>query len=271
MSRETENEPMATVERILVAVDTSRQSHRALEAAAELASVLDAELYGLFVEDDNLLRLCDLPFLREIGSFSAASRPLDGRAVQRELAQQAAGIRRTIAQTAINANVRWSFQVTRGEVVEELLVAAESAGLVTLGRVGRSLGKRYGSTAQSVVRRSMRPVFLLGDGGLRYPLTVLYTGSPASARALRLAVLLLQDRETELRILFLATSGLAEDERTRVVADIRALGIAVQVQTLDAQEHLSSVVRTGEPGTLVLPGDQAALLDKVARTAIVVP
>lgn len=264
-------QPLVPVDRILVALDTSPQSLNALDTAAELASILDAELHGLFIEDDNLLRLCNLPFVREIGSYSASSRPLDGRSVEREFRQQAVTIRRTIAQTAVNANVRWSFEVTRGKVSEELLAATEAASLVTMGRVGRSLSKRYGSTAQSLVRRSMRPVFLLGDGGLSYPLTVIYSGTPASMRALRLSILLMQHREDELRILFLAESGLTEEERARLSESVGVHGVLVQHKVLDPGDSLLNAVRSDETGLLVVPADQADILESLARSAIVTP
>ena len=47
-------------------------------------------------------------------------------------------MRRAMAQTALDVKLRWSFEVVRGRVSEELLAATESVGLVTLGRVGRS-------------------------------------------------------------------------------------------------------------------------------------
>ncbi|MGI9243387.1 MAG: universal stress protein, partial [Verrucomicrobiales bacterium] len=63
--------------RILIGLDSSPTSLRGLAAAAEMAARLDAELVGLFVEDDNLLRLARLPQSYEIGMQSARSRNLD--------------------------------------------------------------------------------------------------------------------------------------------------------------------------------------------------
>ena len=51
-----EQEHALIIRRILVALDTSKHSLAALEAADELAAWLKAELFGLFVEDINLLR-----------------------------------------------------------------------------------------------------------------------------------------------------------------------------------------------------------------------
>ena len=271
----TDEMPVVSIGRILVALDASPHSLNALRAAAELAAVTESELQGLYVEDLNLLRMCGLPFVREIGSYSAAARLPDSRAIEREFQSQAEKIRHTLAQTAVSSNLRWSFRVTRGMVSTELLAAAESAGLVTLGRVGRSPGKSFGSTAQAMVRRSMCPLLLLGDGGLNYPLTLLYTGTAASARALRLAITLMTNREESLRVLFMADMDLKPAQRTlaahRLTQEIQDLGLDVVLEILNSQDDLDRSIHDLESGTLILPGEHADLLDEYARPVILVP
>ena len=72
------------IQRILVALDASPHSQAALDAAATLAARVSAELQGLFIEDVNLLRLAELPFAREVGSFTATHRRLDARDLERD-------------------------------------------------------------------------------------------------------------------------------------------------------------------------------------------
>jgi len=67
--------PVQETPRILVALDASRNSLTALKAAAEVASLMHADLQAVFVEDVNLLRLAGLPFVHEIGLYSATRRP----------------------------------------------------------------------------------------------------------------------------------------------------------------------------------------------------
>jgi nucleotide-binding universal stress UspA family protein len=98
------------IRRILVALDASRQSVAALQVAADLASHLEAELVGLFVEDINLLRLAELPFAREVGSYSATRRRLNTRQVERQLKVQAERARRALEAYADRASVRWSLR-----------------------------------------------------------------------------------------------------------------------------------------------------------------
>ena len=102
---------------ILVALDASPHSVAALMAAAELAALMEAELEGLFVEDINLLRLCGLPFGREIGSYSATARRLDNAGVERQLRALADTIEAVMARITATSAVPWRFSVRRGPVV----------------------------------------------------------------------------------------------------------------------------------------------------------
>ena len=68
-----ESEPNLAIRRILIALDASTHSLAALHAAAEMAANMQAELIGLFVEDENLLHLAGLPFAQEVRSSSAES------------------------------------------------------------------------------------------------------------------------------------------------------------------------------------------------------
>ena len=63
--------------RILVAIDASAASLDALAAATALASRLGAALEGLFVEDEDLLRLAALPFTDLVRTPSGARERFD--------------------------------------------------------------------------------------------------------------------------------------------------------------------------------------------------
>ena len=260
-----------SIERILVALDTSPQGRRALFAAAELSSRLDAQLDGLFIEDDDLLGLSNLPFVREFGSHSAASRRLDERRIEREYQRQAETLRQAIADTAAHYQIVWSFRVVRGKVSKELLAATQSVGLVILGRVGRSMGKRYGSTAQALVDQSKQPVLLLGDNGLTFPMTVICSASSASTRALHLAILLVNDIENSLRVLFLAEKRAIPEECKQLIDDLQGKGVEVDFQVLNPEQNLIKTLQASHRGLLLLPSDQAKILETLSRSAIVVP
>lgn len=263
------------VRRILVALDASPHSVAALRAAAQLAALMGAELQGLFVEDINLIQLAHFPFSQEVGSYTASRRRLDNSSMERQMRAIARAIRQAMAEVANQAHVRWSFQVARGPVTAELLAAAEAALLLSMGRAGRRRRKSLGSTVQSVVSRTSRPVLILDEEGqLKYPLTVLYTGSPAADRALRLAIQLTQRTPSELRVLIWAGEGQTESaERLQKRMEQLAADQQVKVRLVrvDKTDNLLAAVQEGNGGTLVLPSERSFLLSAHVGPTLVVP
>jgi hypothetical protein len=73
-----------------------------------------------------------------------------------------------------------------------------------MGKVGWSQRQKLGSTALSIIKRSPGKAMLLQHGtGIVHKLGVIYDGSLASSRALRLAASLLPDPQAGLSILIL--------------------------------------------------------------------
>jgi nucleotide-binding universal stress UspA family protein len=177
------------LQRILVALDASAHSHAALAAAVALAARLQSEIVGIFVEDINLLRLADLPFVGEIRFGQVGARRVQGEELRRGLRARAAVLRRELEELTEEYKVRASFRVVQGTVAGELLTAAREADLLALGRVGHSVAHRarLGSTARAAIARAASGVLLVHPEATGGPVLVLYDGSPAGARALALA------------------------------------------------------------------------------------
>lgn len=212
----SERDREAKVERIIVAFDATPLEEIALEAAAGLASALDAELSGVFVEDVNLMRIAALPFTRELGLTSAALRPFEVSALERAFRLQAGRSREQLAAIASAFNLRWSFQTVRGQVLAAVLecvrepdlvvfgkaahgVAAKSVSLPALGRALAGEARRHGERFR---RLSLRSIALVFDG------------TPAAWRALAAAYALAATAQTRLALLVLAQSR-EEFERLR--------------------------------------------------------
>lgn len=118
-----------SIRRITV-VQASAQAARALDAVAEAAAALEAELTGLFVENEELLHFAGLPFAREIGVFSAQA--LDVRTMERRLRHQAEEARRALAAATEGKPLRWSFRIERGSLPAQVRSAVADADLVVL-------------------------------------------------------------------------------------------------------------------------------------------
>jgi hypothetical protein len=112
-----------------------------LGAAAALAHDLQAQLAALFVEDLTLLRVAALPLTREIGRVSGVARAFDLPDLERMLRWQAQQLHEQLASAARAASLAWSFEVRRGDLLEqalELLAPEQAVVLARRGGAGRA-------------------------------------------------------------------------------------------------------------------------------------
>lgn len=118
------------IRRIIVGIEPEQRQRAVLEAAARLASRMEAELVALFVENTDLIHFASLPFAREFGLATATRREIDVAAMERSLRALAGESRRMVETIAGQVPVRWSFRVARGCGAVELLADAGDADLV---------------------------------------------------------------------------------------------------------------------------------------------
>lgn len=176
--------------RIVVDLDAAAEDPRALQAAADLAILADAELAGLFIEDANLFRLGGLPFAAEIGIASAAWRPVGIADVERMLTLLAGRLQRRLAETARTLALHWSFEVRRGAALADLL-ATYSDFVVVAGTARNRVAFN--------VRVSRRGSEYSQSGGYG-PVAVFVETGPGPLRALEAARGLARRRAAELLV-----------------------------------------------------------------------
>lgn len=174
------------VRRILVAIDASAASLDALAAAAAVALRLGSELEGVFVEDEDLLRLAALPFAGIVRTPGGEREPIDPASAEVALRAVASRARDAVERAASRHGVAWSFRVSRGRVAREVLSAAEGADLVVLGAAGHGRRGRgsVGGTARAAAAEARAPVLLLARGArLGGAVVAVDDGTPGGARA----------------------------------------------------------------------------------------
>ena len=260
-----EHELEPTIRRILVALDASRHSLAALEAASELAGALKAELVGIFVEDINLLHLAGLPFAREVRYLSSADYPLDSPGMERQLRLQAEQLRQTLAGMAGRRQLQWSFRVVRGQVSAELLTAAQEADLLALGRASWTAARRarLGATAREVVAQALQSVLLLQQGhSLCAPVQLVYDGSPAARRAVATAAHMASITGGLLMVIVIADAPEdAQHLQGEIAARLQAQQIKSEYRQVikPAAEELAQALRAAGGGTLIISADNPLL------------
>ncbi len=119
----------ARIERVVVALDAVSENRATIDTAARLAARWRARLHGVFVEDDDLLRLANLPFARQV-SLGVGVERLTLQQAERQLRAFAEQARRDIAAAAHRLNVDWSFDVVRGGAAAGIAGASATDFLV---------------------------------------------------------------------------------------------------------------------------------------------
>lgn len=248
--------PRRRIARVLVAIDASPASLAAADSAARIASLLDAELVGLFVEDRALLRLSESPLARQVSSYGGRSSATAGSdAVGRQLRAQASRSRFALAHLAGRQSVAWSFRVVRGEVAEEILAASTDTDVVSLGRFGWALreGRQLGRTAKRLLeRRDRLTLFVARHLQPGRSVVVVHDGGDTGRDALELAIRLVGERPDRLSIL---TSSTAESAvRQEIEAALGDAGQRARITTeeLDPQT-IERHVKRETASVLLLP------------------
>ena len=269
MATVTEPAPTGTTTPIVVTVNAARRCGETLELAAALATSVGADLEVVFIEDANLLRLADLPVTREVDRISGMTRELDSRRMLHALHCEARQLRREVSRIGKTTSVHSTVRVVRGHYLTEALAASASVDVTFVHGARRPLpGEHLSSTpvrpiAAGAVRGRVR------RAGGRKPLWTLFDGSPASRRALEVAVKLARTLACSLVVL-LPTRGAEEIERREQAAQIA--GDRVDLQYLGVAEtrfsELSPALAPGAGSLLVVARKCSDLEDGAARSTL---
>jgi K+-sensing histidine kinase KdpD len=212
----------------MVTIDASEHGRSALETAVRLAALLNADLAGVFVEDINLVKLPELPFLRELRHRSLAEETVSVKRMQRELRALARHAEHMLEQAAHATGVSWSFQVWRGRVGATALADNFSADILSLGRTGTlGITSSWGTTGLRSRLAGYRPEYI----------HVLFDDSEQANRALSTAARLAQDTGAHLLVLL---PGMHEPEYLKLKTSAQSVTGTYKLAT--------HIVRLRSPG-----------------------
>jgi len=257
--KQPERARTAGFRRVLVALDSSAASGATLEIAATLAAASACELTGLFVEDQDLLRLAGLPFAREVQLTKAMSRALEPDRLLQDLRAQAALARAAMARQAELHRVSWSFQVTQGRSEEAVLLAASAGDIIAMARGFGPLAQvgRFSRRARLIAARAPGPLLLAGEpaAGRPGPVLLPYDASPPAEHMLDIAADIARARGETLEVLLL---GEAAERGAEVEARLRArTGRLPTLRIWAPRDRAAALRRLAEAdrGLLALPAD----------------
>jgi hypothetical protein len=125
--------------RVVLHIETGPSSPVALKAAVGIARALRSEIELLFVENQELLDLAELPFAREI-SRTGRSRAIDSAAIQRDMEALAQAVLRDVERMASAAEVAFHSHVVRAHPLEALARFCQECDAEHFIALGEPLG-----------------------------------------------------------------------------------------------------------------------------------
>ena len=121
-------------QRIIVAIDANTPASEQLQAAAELATLLQAELHILFLLDQQLKQLVESPYTVEISLPSLAMRELCPQQIQRDRLSQSRQARGEFERVLRQRRLRGCFTIVPQVMDTPLLQHGNSGDIVSINR-----------------------------------------------------------------------------------------------------------------------------------------
>lgn len=256
--------------RLLMALDPTSGDLAALDGVAALAARFEAELLGLFVEDQDLAHLAEHPGVKVWGPVSRTQSVLDPSVLRRALTVQAKAGRQAFDLAAQRAKVPSRFEVRQGRVSVEVKTLAREADLTVVGWSSggfsmRPVGhpSRPGHNAAKLARESEGSILLLRDAAaFSGPVMTAWDGSDAARLALEVAGLLARHDAASLETVLLTHRKAETEAWSREVAAIASAFepklhvLPVGDRTVDA---LCRAAHHCKAGLLVLGGGQSVI------------
>ena len=132
--------------RIIVALRSHSEADPALDAATLLAQALQAELFGLFVEEEAALHSSALPLARLVAGAAAPAgmrrRALSPETMLAAFEHDAMACRRLLCERARRARLAWRFDRVRGEGMRAAGQAAGAGDILLLQEAHVGAGMR---------------------------------------------------------------------------------------------------------------------------------
>lgn len=120
------------INRVLIALENQSGEKAVLEITAELAHALNATLTGIFIINDALANLAELPFTRLVHAHGAGNSKLEAEHIQAQNRIATNKARCSLELCAKRWQIGWSFHAQDASAIEKNAVATEIADLICL-------------------------------------------------------------------------------------------------------------------------------------------
>jgi len=275
--------------RLVVALDRAEDAQLLVDAAADMAARMHADLAGLFIEDMDLLGLGDNPLIRMVSAHAAATQSIATREIERALRRQVATAREAFERAAKARRLESSFEVRRGRLASalqdleevDLILVRRGAGNARAAAGSRRAGMSA-AMRQLILSSPQSMIVLDVRAGTAGRLIAFFDGSAESELALAAAADVADRRGGDgITVLPMAASDeIAAELFAQAQVFLSHLGHRPKAGPRVAPEigAICQAVRLVGPGLLVLHADHpllagdgmAQLLDDVDCSVMVV-
>jgi hypothetical protein len=132
------------IRRVVIACDAACEIGGAVSKAAALAARWRVPMHGIFLENENLFRLAQLPFSRQVTlSFPEVSQSLQPNELADLLSALAATMRRMLAEVAAREGLGWTFAVVR-DLPSAAALAATKGDMLVIEASARPFSGSWG-------------------------------------------------------------------------------------------------------------------------------
>ncbi len=211
------------IHRIVVGLTSVSNAERAMAAAAVLAKVVEAQIVGLFVQEEDMVELAEFPFARVLDFDSPKPREVSRQLMQQAYTRREAICRQALSNHAGKARVNWSFSTQQGNIRAKVEEMAGSGDYVVLS------GETYGTGVQALVRAMrMVPAAVKGvvvpalhrEGRATGPIVAIDDGDEAGVRTVTLAASLARQEGRPLHLFVIAAADADADRIGARAADL---------------------------------------------------
>jgi len=193
--------------RLIVELGNGEADARTLRAVAEMAALFHWDLHGLFVENEALLDLAELPFVRELRLPGYEWQKIEADRIATELRGEAADAQRLLRDVGAATGVPCAFEVRRGDPADEIAAIALATDVLVVATPTSAVAQLAHGTrrTQATARQPAASLLLLPQPSPRRagPVAALVTNSDDPA----LAVAALAAANTHEHLLLLLPAG----------------------------------------------------------------
>jgi len=130
--------------RMVVGLPQRIADQGSIEAAADLAELLDLELLATFVADETLLALAELPVARELRTLEQSWQTIDPAQITRDIERAESIARRQFAESIKSRTLKTGFDVLAGsEAIARLIRADDIVAIIEPTHPGERITRQF--------------------------------------------------------------------------------------------------------------------------------